>query len=473
MVAVAILRKENSLTATKDKTAREHTARYQAMRVLSRAMTGKQFLNDGIQTVISHSDVDDQDTSLFTTLAYGTMQRHYTLERILLRFVERPHAMKRWTRELLLESLYQFYYLDHIPNHAIVDEAVSIAKMRGNKAIAGFVNGVLRRVMREATDLEAVLQSLADDEIDYCSLKYSLPMIWYDYFRKRWGNETADKIAESLNEPAPINIRFSELNALSEHESVARIAQQGVALAPSEITPHVYRVLSGDPIQQTMFHEGRYTIQDASAALAVEVLDPQPGEHVLDACAAPGGKTVQLAEKVGASGQIVACDIDVRKLDTIRTNIKRMHVADRVAVSAGDARRLPDRFEAASFDRILIDAPCSGIGLFRRKPDTKYNKQLEDLQSLQAIQLAILDAAVGVLKPGGTLVYSTCTITEAENHEVISQFLNRHPEMRIAAIPETLEKPLRASICTNGTIEILPHQYHSDGFFIAKLVKQK
>lgn len=472
MVVVETSRKVNALTTNKQTPSLEQTARYQAMQVLSRAMTGEQFLNDGVQQTISQNRIVKRDIALFTNLAYGTMQRHYTLERILLHFVARPQGMKRWTRELLLESLYQFYYLDHIPPYAIVNEAVNIAKVRGSRKQSGFVNGVLKNIIKQAPVLEDILDELATDTKDYRTLTNSLPPIWYDYFVKRWGTAQTEAIAESLNQPAPVNIRFSGLNKLSDQESIARLATEGIEVEASAITPHVYRVTSGSPMHSRMFSEGRFTIQDASAALAVEILDPKPGERVLDACAAPGGKTVQLAEKVGKTGQVIASDIEPRKLKTIEANVKRLHVSAQTEITAGDATQLAERFPKDTFDRILVDAPCSGIGLFRRKPDAKYHKQLADLKALQAIQEEILDAAFEVLKPGGTLLYSTCTITNEENHEVIAHFLAKHPEMQIEALPDALKAPLVEAMCEDGTIEILPHQYQSDGFFIAKLTKQ-
>jgi len=214
-----------------------------------------------------------------------------------------------------------------------------------------------------------------------------------------------------------------------------------------------------------------FTIQDESAQLVVPALDPQPGDRVLDACAAPGGKTTQIAAALDpdAGGEVIALDIHANKVKLIGENAARMHVADRVAATELDARKVGTEFQAGHFDRILVDAPCSGLGLIRRKPEIRYEKQLSDSLNLQRIQLEILDAVAPTLKKGGIMTYSTCTILKQENQDVIAKFLADHPDFDLIKTPTELG--LKADR-KSDTLSIYPDDYLSDGFFIACLRKK-
>ncbi|MDO4670326.1 MAG: 16S rRNA (cytosine(967)-C(5))-methyltransferase RsmB [Aerococcus sp.] len=454
-----------------NKSALLHSARYQAMLLLSEVMQEKVFINEGLAKVLDSGRIPERDQALTTQLVYGTMQYHYTLDRLLKSFIKRPKQVKRWAWELLALSSYQYFYLDQIPPHAIVNEAVEIAKQRGNATVARFVNGVLRHMLRQYQTIDQAIATLASSEQDAIAMRYSLPEMWLDYFIKRFGIEEAERLAKSLVMPSHVNVRINQTKGWSLVQVQAELEKLGYISQPSAIAPNMLQIEQGNPSTSSLFAEGVITIQDESASLAVEMLAPKPGEHVLDACAAPGGKTVQLAEAVGKTGQVESLDLDATKLPRIEANISRMGVGEWVNVRAQDARELHRVYKAEQFDRILVDAPCSGVGLFRRKPDTKQHKTLADLKALQRIQLEILDAATPLLKKGGHFVYSTCTITTEENEQVVSAYLKQHPEMQLVPIILPEDQPLKQALTKQGTLEILPHYFNSDGFFIAHFIK--
>ncbi|MBA1434882.1 methyltransferase domain-containing protein, partial [Bombilactobacillus bombi] len=218
------------------------------------------------------------------------------------------------------------------------------------------------------------------------------------------------------------------------------------------------------------FDAGYWTIQDESAMLVTPALQVEKSDRVLDACAAPGGKTTQIASELGPNGQITALDLHAKKLHLIEQNAHRLGVFERLQTQALDARQVGEKFSENSFDKILVDAPCSGLGLMRRKPEIRYTKQAIDINKLAAIQLAILEAVAPLLKPQGLLVYSTCTILEAENQQVITQFLQRRPDFILR--PVKTHYPL-AEIHRRNFVQIYPDDYTTDGFFIAALQKIK
>lgn len=462
----------NSATKQPNNRPLKESVRWLAMESVQRILFKEAFIHETVSDVLTTHSLSEADRKLLTELIYGTVQHYLTIDALLRQHVKRANRVKKWLWALLLVSLYQHYYLSQIPDYALVDEAVRITKKRGNQSLSRFTNGVLRNVLREVPNLDALyqqFQSLPWEE--RISQQYSLPKVWVTYFNQRFGKERTEKLAQSFNQRASMTIRISDHAIDRETEIVGALTAEGLNVEASSITPHAYQVTNGTPVHTQAFKNGELTIQDASAQLAAVALDAQPGDKVLDACAAPGGKTVQLAEKVAPNGHVISQDIQENKLNKIDDNIDRMNVAKQVTVKVGDATKLSQTYAKETFDRILIDAPCSGVGLFRRKPDTKYHKSLQDLTSLQAIQKDILNDAVSVLKPGGVLVYSTCTITNEENQAVVEQLLDNHPELMITSISGR-QQLLDQAQTSQGTIEILPDMFQSDGFFIARFEKE-
>ncbi|MCM8607837.1 MULTISPECIES: 16S rRNA (cytosine(967)-C(5))-methyltransferase RsmB [Lactiplantibacillus] len=443
----------------------DNTPRWLAVAALAKIKNGA-YSNLQLNQLINEHRMDRRDINLLTNMVYGVIQHRLTLEFWLKPFVRHPHQLDPWVRELLLSALYQWQYLDKIPQRAVFNETIEIAKVKGHPGIRRFVTGVLHQMDRSGLPAFDTIE----DPDERLSVTYSMPVWLIQELRQQLGATKMEAIIASLNQPAKQSLRVN--TALSTVSDVTTaLTNDGLTVEPSKISPLGLVVTDGQAINTEAMRYGMFTVQDESAQLVVPALNVQPGDQVLDACAAPGGKTTQVAAQLDADagGEVVALDIHANKVRLIGQNAARMHVADRVAATELDARKVQTQFDDESFDRILVDAPCSGLGLMRRKPEIRYEKQLQDSLNLQKIQLAILAVVAPTLKKGGIMTYSTCTILQQENQDVIAKFLADHPEFELQTTPT--EQDLKADR-TDKTLSIYPDDYLSDGFFIACLRKK-
>ena len=354
-------------------------AREQIVRVLEEVFEQGAYSNIALNQALEHSQLSDKDRSFVTEVVYGTVARKITLEWYLAHVIEDRTKLDPWLYYLLMMSLYQLVYLDRIPDHAIVNEAVRIAKRR-KEGSEKFVNAILRKLLREG--LPAV-DTIKRKNKRY-SVEYSLPVWLVKALIEEYGEERACAIFKSLYQRNKSSIRVIDLD---EKEELAQLFEATSSLLASSALVKE----QGHFAAHSLFKEGRITIQDESSQLVAPALDLQGDEWVLDACAAPGGKTTHLASYL-TTGKVTALDLYDHKLKLIQENANRLHVADKILTKKLDATKVFETFGPDAFDKILVDAPCSGIGLIRRKPDIKYNKESADFVSLQAIQLAILDS---------------------------------------------------------------------------------
>lgn len=413
------------------------------------------------QTIERHK-IEAKDRGLLTEMTYGTLQHKMTLDYYLEPFIR--GKIDHWVRWLLRLSLYQMHYLTRIPPHAAVNEAVEIAKRRGHQGIASMVNGVLRSILRQGVRSVDEIE----DDIDRLAIATSHPHWLVERWVEAYGFDTTKEMLEENNIPPVQTVRVNTLKS-TVAEVLESLEAEGIQAKQSELVPECLHLTNGQAARTQAFKEGFITIQDESSMLPALVLNPQPGSRVLDMCAAPGGKTTHLAEKMRNVGSILATDLHPHKLDLVDENTERLGI-EIVQTAPIDGRKAADFLPAASFDAVLVDAPCSGLGVMRRKPDIKYTKREEDLENLQTIQLALLDAATKVLKQGGHLVYSTCTVDKQENEGTVAAFLKQHPEME--AMPLTnLPTPL-ADKQINSMLQIFPQDFGSDGFFVASFRKK-
>ena len=438
------------------------TARSMAVDALTR-VAGGAYSNLQLDKMIAHSTLNDADRRLLTNIVYGTIQHQLTLEYYLSHFIKPNQKVQTWVKMTLLISLYQMLYLDRVPNRAIFNEAIEIAKDRGHEGIRRFVTGVLHAVDREGVpDVNAIT-----DPTERLSVTYSMPQWLVLDLQKQVGDQKTTSILETINQPAAQSVRVN-VAVSTVADAQAALEAAGYDVQVSEVAGDALRV-DGQPANHSeLFENGQLTIQDESAMLPVEALQIQHGDQVLDACAAPGGKTTQIAAALdpAAGGLVTALDLHEKKVKLIAKNAARLHVADRVDAMALDARKVDNEFKNDTFDKILVDAPCSGIGLIRRKPEIRYDKTPEDSQHLQQIQLAILDAVSRKLKRQGTLVYSTCTILDTENNDVVNQFLATHPNFELVRVTTTRGvKDDR----TTDTLTIYPDDFDTDGFFVSAM----
>ncbi|WP_277630664.1 16S rRNA (cytosine(967)-C(5))-methyltransferase RsmB [Atopococcus tabaci] len=443
----------------------QKSSRYLAMETLNRIEKSGSYSNLEIDQVIRKNQLSSEEAGLLTELVYGVTQRRLTLDYYLAPFLKKSKKVDAWVIQLLRLSVYQLGYLERVPNHAVLDEAVEIAKKRGHKGIGNMVNAVLRNFLRE--ELRS-FDNLTDPS-ERISIQYSLPQWLVQRFAKEIGMEEAEKLAASLLEKNRSSARVNQ-NLISVEEALDTMKEEGFNVEKSQLTSAGIVAKSGHFAGSLLFKQGKITIQDESSMLVAPALRVEPHHQVLDACAAPGGKTTHIATylSVEQGGKVTALDLHPHKVKLIEENAKRQHLGEVVDTFVMDAREAGERFEEEQFDRILIDAPCSGLGLMRRKPDIKYNKQETDFERLQTIQLAILESVSTLLKKGGLLVYSTCTITKEENHEVVDRFLNKHPEYKKETVFVEKSDLVDAE---SGDVTIYPHQYGTDGFYICCLKK--
>lgn len=431
------------------------SARAIALETLIRILQDGSYSNISLNNSLNNSHLSQTDQNLATRLVYGTVQYKIFLD-YQLKGLLKTKITEKYLYPLLLMSLYQLIFLDKIPDRAVLDEANKLAKQFGKRHSAGFkiANGILRSFIRRG-----VILPDESDQIEYLSVKESFPTWLVQYFIDHWGEKRTQKILQSFNETAKNSVRLSSLK--NKGKTLNGLRKLGFDPQESLLSSQVAILSKGGVSETDLFKNGDLTIQDEAASLVVDAFDFKGDEQVLDACSAPGGKTVQIAKNL-TSGKVTALDIHEKKLRLVRQNAKRMGVSDKLVAKAVDARKADQYFSGQEFAKILVDAPCSGLGLLRRKPEIRYTKSKKDLLSLQKIQLDILDHVSHLLQENGGLVYSTCTISTEEDEDVVKSFLASHPKFEL--VPFKLKK-----IASNsGMLKILPDSYGSDGFFIAK-----
>lgn len=451
---------------------RRKSAREVALDVLIAVETRGAYSNLVLDHALEEADLSLRDRGLATELVYGTIQRQNTLDWMLDSLVKKGvNSLEPWVRQLLRMGVYQLVYLDRIPARAAVHETVELAKKRGHRGVSGLVNGVLRALLRKPSLPEPPPTM---SSVERLAITTSHPVWLVRRLVDVYGEPTATAILEANNRPPAAGLRVNRLK--TDRDTVMKQlteARQEVIVEPSPVSIQGIRYRGGgSPARLPGFREGHFTIQDEASMLVAQVVAPRPGSRGLDACAAPGGKTTHLAELMDNDGHILACDIHTHKVDLIRDHAARLGITI-IEARQADARKLV--ISQPVFDFVLLDAPCSGLGVIRRKPDIKWSKEAENIEPLVILQRELLDAVSRLVRPGGVLVYSTCTLEPRENEGQVRSFLSRHPAFRPdEQLPGLLpEKVVKQCQVETGMVRLLPHQLDTDGFFIARMIKQK
>ena len=413
--------------------------------------------------------LEAQEKAFFKRLVEGTLERRIEIDYRLSSVSKTPVAkMKPLIRELLRMSVYQLLFMDGVPDRAVCDEAVKLAERHSFHSLKGFVNGVLRSVARNK-DADTYPDREADRS-GYLSVRYSMPRWLIEKWDAEQGCERTEAILKGLLEERPVTVRLRSGMSRAETEMIRReLEEQGIRAAQDPYLPYAWHLEKSEGMKNIpAFADGKLTVQDVSSMLAVEAAGIRQGDFVIDTCAAPGGKALFASEKAGESGRVLARDVSEYKLSLIEEARRRMR-ADNVALQRWDAA-VCDPEMIGRADVVLVDAPCSGYGVIGKKRDIKYRATPEGGESLCLIQRAILTASWQYVKPGGVLLYSTCTISRAENEETADWFLRKfpfHAESLRAYLPERLG----GEVGESGCFQFLPGVHGTDGFFIERFVR--
>ena len=427
------------------------------------------FTDIALDRVLRTAQINSADRRLVTDLVYGSVRRQRSLDALIDQLgKKKAHQQPPELRTILHIGLYQLRYQQRIPASAAVNTTVELAKENGFKGLTGVVNGLLRQYERLAATGADFLQ-LPMEPVERLGILHSFP----DWIIKMWleqlGVEETEQLCHWLNQSPTIDLRVNPLRvSIEDVEAAMQSADVDVRRVPH--LPQALRVVGGTGAVEQLpgFREGWWTIQDSSAQLVSHLLDPQAGDVVIDACAAPGGKTTHIAELMGDKGKIWAGDRAASRLKKLTENAKRLQLRS-IQISTGDSRNLPQFKDSA--DRVLLDAPCSGLGTLHRRPDIRWRTTPATVQELSILQAELLEQAATWVKPGGVLVYATCTLHTQENEQVIQPFLERHPHWQLE--PPVPSSFLSAFSTSEGWIKVWPHRYHMDGFFMVRLKRDK
>lgn len=418
-----------------------------------------------LNRLLSQHRLGSSDRALATELVYGSVRRQRTLDALIDQLGKKTAQQQPLPLRIVLHlGLYQLRYLSHMPPSAAVHTSVELAKVVGQKRLAGVVNGILRQYQRLQAETEDPLR-LPENPITALAIRHSFP----DWLVQHWWDTLGDRETDALcgwfNQSPAIDLRVNPLRT-SVAAVAAALAEVGLATQRLSALPHGLRLLGpAGAIQQLPgYEEGWWLVQDASAQWVSHLVDPQPGQVVIDACAAPGGKATHLAMLMNDQGTVWACDRTPSRLRRVEQNAQRLGLSA-VHPWAGDSTEMT-QFEQQG-DRVLVDAPCSGLGTLHRHADARWRQTPATIAELTDLQARLLARAATWVKPGGTLVYATCTLYPAENEAQIEQFLQQHPDWCI--VPPAPDTPLAAYSIAPGWVKIWPHHHAMDGFFMVRL----
>ena len=436
-----------------------------AMKALVDINRDKKYANIVLPHYIMQEKLEDLDRRFFTELVYGVVRRQNYLDAIIEHLTKKPvKKVSPLVLEILRLGIYQLIYMDKVPSSAAVNESVKLAK-KVAPGMDRFINAVLRNVDRKREEIS--IDSLASSEAERISFIYNQPLWLVNLWIQQRGVEETSDVCEWFNETPLLTARVNTLK-ISREALLEELIEAGWKVEPSHMIPEAIIVHShkGQLQQAKWVQQGALTFMDEASMAVAYAMDPKEGMHILDICAAPGGKTLHMSTLMKNTGSIVATDIHEHKVNLLEENAKRMG-ATNVTAQQGDATAFHEAWKA-QYDAVLVDVPCSGLGILQKKLDMRWRKDASQLTSLPELQLQILENASSYVKIGGYLVYSTCTINELENEHVIQAFLNTHTNYTLEDVA-----PLLPFETEGPMVTLLPHVYDMDGFFIARLRKEK
>ena len=428
------------------------------------------YSNISINKYLEGHELKDVDRAFITELVYGTVKWKLSLDWIIGQFSSiRLKKLSPWILNILRMGIYQLLYTDRIPVSAACNESVSLSKRYGHAASSGFVNAVLRNIARSRDKI--TYPDKQREPVKYLSVKYSHPEWMVRGWLDRFGRDFTESLLESNNRAPEMSIRVNTLKTRKEKLTEA-LTNAGLQVAGGKLAREALIIENPSSVSRLeAFREGMFQVQDESSMLVGRVLDPLPGAFVVDVCSAPGGKATHLAQLMNNEGTVLARDIHEHKLKLIDEAARRLGTSI-VKAELFDASVLDVSMQDRA-DGVLVDAPCTGLGILRRKPDIKWARNSGDKSEIIALQTKILGNAARYVKPGGVLVYSTCTIEREENEDAVAKFLEENPDFRPEDITGVLPEGLKKETAEKGYIQLFPNVDGVDGFFISKMRKKR
>ena len=441
-------------------------ARLSVVQALAELHRRQSYSNIALDQLLRTAALSDADKALASRLFYGVIERRLTLDYVIKKFSSVPlRKMHPLVRETLRVAVYQLLFMDKIPPSAAVNEAVTGVRNLKQAQASGFVNGVLRGVVR---GLDTVWNELPTGD-EGLSIRHSCPVELIQFWRGAYGKDVADQLISSINDTPDTFLRVNTLQ-VTDDTFAKKLADLGAEYQISADLPHCFQLNNGYFLNKLETREKNwYYYQDKASQWACYALGAQPGETVADVCAAPGGKSFTVAQAMQNRGSILACDIYPAKCDTLEKRAAELGVTIVRTAPRDAAAPCPSNLRER-FDRVICDVPCSGLGVIRRKPEIRY-KDLTQFAELPELQYRILERSAELVKSGGVLQYSTCTLNPTENEAVAARFLKEHPDFSPRLLP--LESCFKAAgISPSHTITLFPHIHGTDGFFIAGFCKK-
>jgi len=442
-------------------------ARDAAVRTVHRVLREGAYSNIALKEELDKDRLERVDKALVTEIVNGTLRNLTRIDWIISRFIKMK-SIDPWIEDIIRCGIYQILFLDRIPDSAVCNESAELARKYGNEGTVRLVNGVLRNISRNKENLEYPDKS--KNAASYLSVFYTHP----EWIVKKWirdyGMEFTEALLKANNEKPPFTIRCNRLK-IEKKRLLSILAEEGIECTDGSYNEEAIHIRGTSSIEaKESFRKGYYQVQDESSMLVAHIVEPKPGDKVLDICSAPGGKTTHMAELMDNKGEIVARDVYGHKLRLVEENCARLGISI-VRTELFDAM-VKDQGSIGKYDRVLLDAPCSGFGVIRRKPDLRWKKDPKNLKELVDMQKRILELASGYVKPGGKLIYSTCTINRAENLDVVKDFLSNNPQFHMESIMGLVPEKLENDSAHMGYLELYPNVHGTDGFFIAKMGKR-
>lgn len=416
----------------------------------------------------TREEINSLDESFIREIVYGVTENKLFIDWVIMNFSKlKLKKIAPIIRDILRLGVYQMFFMDRIPDSAAVNESVKLAKKYGHKGSVGFVNAILRNISKNKNDIKLPEKDI--NLVEYLTVKYSHPQWMVEKWIEDFGLDFTENLCIANNEKPKLNIRVNTLK-ISKHDLICKLKSKGFIISEGKYAYDC--IIIDNPIRITdtdEFKSGLFQIQDESSMLVAQIMNPKPEDFIIDVCSAPGGKTTHMAQKMNNKGKIIARDIHEHKLHLIKDNVERLGI-NIVQLEKYNAINLDDKLIAWA-DCCLVDAPCSGLGLIRRKPDIKWQKAEGSLLEITRLQYEILMNSSKYVKKGGTLIYSTCTIQKEENIYLIKQFLENNKEFELKSFEDLISNEELKKSAVNGYIELYPNIHNTDGFFIAKMIK--